>query len=308
MFFYRKLLYNFDMLRELQALAKMAEEDDRQPSERVNKLVAGMSGIRNMGPVGLGATALIPLGPAVRHLIDSTSGFRGQDVPKTRKQLQDLVNKLEKGQGLGKDISLRTVDKPGQSEYRRSYPWAKKPWQELKLSPKSNPLTVGHEFGHAIQKNKAEKALNITSGLARHPLALALPSILALSGGLGDDEEAPLAAKAAPYLGGAQLASIFGEETRANIRSLKLLKEKGIPLTTLQKLRQFVPSLSYLGRGALLVGAPLGILAGMKSYEQSRKSDYPYTMKQLITSTPKKLSETPTPEEVKEKWSDRIEH
>lgn len=307
MFFYLKLLYNFDMLRELQILSKIAEDDDRKPSERVNKLVSGVSqGFRGMGPVELAAMSSIPLSPLVRYLVESSKGFPPGSVPKTKEQLQAFASRLEKGQDINPRIRLVVKDRPGQAEYRRSYPWEKMQREELRLAPNSNPNTIAHEFGHAIQPNKAEKYLNITSALARTPLATALPSILALSGGLSEGEEAPPWAKAAPYLGGAQLASILGEETRANVRAIKLLKEKGIPITALQKIRQFVPSLSYLGRAALLLGAPLGILKGMDLYEKSRKTDHPFTLKQLALMTPKTLSETPSPEDIKKKWSGRL--
>lgn len=296
------------MLRELQILAKLAEDEDKpKPSERVNKLVAGMSqGFRGMGPVEQAGLAMLPLAPVVRHLVNSSKGFPAKAVPKDRDQLQKFVSKLIEDEKVSDRLRLQPVQRPGQAEYWRSYPWKKIDRQVLKLAPKSNPSTIAHEVGHAIQRNRPEKYLNIASGLARTPIATALPSILALSGGLAEGEEAPVWAKAAPFVGGAQLASILGEETRANVLALKILKKKGIPLTTLQKLRQFVPSLSYLGRGALLVGAPLGVLKGMNLYEKSRKTERPFTLKQLATMTPERLSETPTPEDLKKKWSDRL--
>lgn len=306
MFFYLKLLYNFDMLRELQILSKTAD-DDRKPSERVNKLVAGASqGVAGLGPVETAALATIPLSPLIRRLVNSNKGYPEGSVPRNKQQLHRLISRLAEGQAINKNIQPVLVKTPGESEYRRNYPWQKVQREEIKVAPKSNPQTIAHELGHAIQPNRFEKNLNITSLLARTPLATSLPSILALSGGLSEGEEAPPWAKAAPYLGGAQLAAITGEETRANIRALKLLKEKGIPLTTLQKLRQFVPSLSYLGRGALLVGAPLGILKGMDLYEKSRKTDHPFTMKQMMTSTPEALADVPSPKDVKKKWEERL--
>jgi hypothetical protein len=302
MFFYPKLLYNFDMFRELQMLAKIA--DDHQPSEHVQKLVAGgAEGLSGKSTV-IPALGSIPLSMLARRLVTSNEGYPTGSVPKTEKELQELVQKLEEGHNL--DLRVRTVKTPAESEYRRSYPWSRSKWEELKLAPGSNPQTIAHEFGHAIQPHKLEKGLNVASLLARTPAATALPSILALSGGMSESEETPAYAKAAPYLGGAQLATILGEETRANIRALKLLKQKGIPLTTLQKLRQFVPSTSYLGRGALLVGAPLGILKGMDLYEKSRKTEHPFTIKQMAKATPSSLSALPPPEDIKKKWEERL--
>lgn len=306
--FYLKIIYNFDMIRELQALAKMADDNERKPSERVNKLVAGISqGFRGMGPAERAGMAMLPLAPVVRHLVNSTKGFPAETVPKNKKQLQDFVSKLVSEQkGVADNLRIELASRPGQAEYWRSYPWNKIQRQVVRLAPKSNPLTIAHELGHAVQPNKFEKYLNIGSGLARTPLVTALPSILALSGGLSKDEEAPIHAKAAPFMGGALLASILGEETRANIRALRLLKQNGIPTTLLQKLRQFVPSASYLGRGALLVGAPMGILKGMKLYEKSRKTKHPFTLSQMAGMTPQRLSETPTPEDIKKKWAGRL--
>jgi hypothetical protein len=307
MFFYRKLLYNFDMLRELQILAKMAKDDDREPSERVTKLMAGASqGMRGMGPVEIGSLATIPLAPAIRALVNSAKGFDPASIPQTPDELRALVSKLEQGQKLSPHIRLMIADRPGQAQYGRTMPWKKFQKEVIKVAPKSNPQTIAHEFGHAIQPNKLEKYLNIAALLSKHPAATALPSIMALSGGLSSDEKTPVYAKAAPYVGGAQLAAILGEETRANIRALKLLKEKGIPITALQKLRQFVPSLSYLGRASLLVGAPLGVLKGLELYEKSRKTDHPMTFDQMTRMSPETAAETPSPEDFQKKWEPRL--
>lgn len=295
------------MLRELTALSKMADEDKRKPSERVNKFMAGASqAAHGIGPLEATALATIPLAPVIRGITNSSKDFDPRHVPKNEEQLDKLVTRLVRGQAVNPDIRLRVAGKPTEAAYARSYPWAKKLEEELILAPKSTPTTIAHEIGHAIQPNRPERYLNILSALARTPAATALPSIMALSGGLSKDEEAPPWAKAAPYVGGAQLASILGEETRANVRALQLLKKKGIPTTALQKLRQFVPSLSYLGRGALLVGAPLGILKGMQLYEQSKKKGHPFTLKQLAAMSPERLSKIPTPEEMKKKWADRL--
>jgi hypothetical protein len=296
------------MMRELQALAKTAEtEEERQPSERVNKLLAGLSqGTRGMGPVETAGLATLPLAPLIRKIVSTREGFPAGTSPEDVPQLQEFVTKLVENEKVSPNLRLNLVSRPGQSTYWRSYPWKKIDRQALRLAPKSNPLTIAHEIGHATQANKLEKYLNIGSGLARTPLATALPSILALTGAVSKDEETPAYAKAGPILGGVQLASILGEETRANVRAMQLLKRKGISTTTLQKLRQFVPSLSYLGRGALLVGAPLGILKGMKMYEQSRKTPYPYTFDQLVKMTPEHLSKIPTPEDLQKKWEPRM--
>ena len=259
-----------------------------------------------MGLVEKASLGVIPLAPVIRHLVNSTEGYSKAHVPKTPEALDALVDKLVEGQKVNPNIRLRVVSKPGQSTYSRTYPWTKVQREHLSLAPNSNPLTIAHEIGHAIQPNKVEKYLNIVSGLSRIPVATALPSILALTGGLSKKEEPPVWAKAAPWLGGAQLAAVLGEETRANIRALKLLKEKGINTTTLQKLRQFVPSLSYLGRASLLVGAPIGILKGLKMYEQARKTDTPYTFDQLTRMSPDSINETLTPNAFKEKWQDKI--
>jgi hypothetical protein len=303
-----RIFYNFDMLRELQALAKFASNDDtRQPSERATKLLAGASqGLRGMHPVELVGLGLLPVMPAIRASVNSSKGFDPELIPQTPDELDKLVIRLREGQKIPEPTLVGLVSQPGKSNYRRTYPWRRYQERQIQVAPKSNPLTIAHELGHAIQPNKFEDVLNLLALLNQKPLALALPSIVALSGGLSKDEETPLWAKAAPVLGGAQLATILGEETRANIRALKLLKEHKIPLTAFQKLRQFVPSLSYLGRAALLVGAPLGILQGHKLYEESRKKGQPMTFEQVSKTSPGTINKTLTPKEFEEKWGPRL--
>lgn len=312
------------MLRLVQACAKLAEDrDPRKPSERATKLMAGVTqGARGMGPAEV--VGLVGLGslPLVRHLVSNAEGYPQGTVPQTQEELQAFLRRLAEGEDFNENLKLKLVSRPGQAAHSRSlstilrdrnHETSTRPFPEtlgkdtpmperVHLAIGSNPQTIAHELGHALHPSRLSNAMNIVGHLARHPVALAIPSVLALSGGLSNDEETPTWAKAAPYLGGAQVAAVLGEETRANINALRLLKSKGIPLTTLQKLRQFAPSLSYLGLITTAVGAPLGILKGLDLYEKSRKTDHPFTFKQVVGVTPKTLSEAPSTEDVRKKW------
>ena len=68
----------------------------------------------------------------------------------------------------------------------------------------------------------------------------------------------------------------------------------------------FLPTLTYLGRAGLLVGAPLGVLKGIESYNKSLKEDRPLDPRKLIGMSPAALEQTPTPKEIKKKWYKRL--
>ena len=173
----------------------------------------------------------------------------------------------------------------------------------LMLNPNLSPSIIAHEAGHATAKSPLSKLVRSMSAASQRKSIMAIPSLLALTGAIqGENGELPTTAKIAPYVGAAQLASILGEESRANISGAKLLKDIGHKMPISKRLRMFVPTSTYLGLAGALVGAPLGIRKGMEYFNQAKERGAEPRPKQLLTSTPQNIAETPTVSELQEKW------
>ncbi len=294
----------------------MTQKKELKPSEHATRALSGVSqGVRGAlvpGFAGLGLLALAPLG---RKITQDTSHVPPKFKTETVEQLADLSDKLLRAGGrnpdVGRKVILNPTNKPGFAEVIQEYLPGKgrsKARDILRVGRGATPESIAHEVGHITPTNRFSKALSRISPIARHPLAQALPSLLAATSLLGKpDEEAPMVAKSAPFVGGAQLAAILGEEVRANTRASKLLKSIGYKPSLKQTLGRHALALPYLRHAALLVGAPLGILKGVEMYNKAREKGIKIPPAQLLGRSPEQLATTPTTEELKKKWAPLFE-
>ena len=294
-------------------LSKLAKEKADKPSEYAGRAVAGISEGAREGvlgaALGLGTAALMP---KIREGVHATANIPPQFKTTTPEQIANLVDRLSRAGGrdpmVGRPLRVKVKSQPGYAEFLSPFtdPKGRKARDLLLLGQGVAPQTVAHEVGHATGGPGAT-ALRRLATLARTPVASGLPVALALTGALGSDtEDLPLPAKAAPYVGGAQLATILAEEARANIRGQKLLEQIGYKLPFKGKAKMFLPTLTYLGRAGLLVGAPIGVLKGIEAYNRSLSKDKPLDPSKLVAMSPSALETVLTPEELREKWYKRL--
>ena len=103
------------------------------------------------------------------------------------------------------------------------------------------------------------------------------------------------------------LAAILAEETRANARAIKALTATGHAMSPAAKAKMFLPTATYLvSRGPLLVGAPLGIMAGLNYYNKLRDEGQAPKARDLLHASPKALLTLPTKQQLKDKWQGHI--
>jgi len=291
------------------------EQQELQPSEKAHRALAGLSeGVAGATKASIGNIGLLALAPFIRRGRSAPPDLPPQFKTDTREALANLVATMTGGQNPseGRNLRLDVLDEPGKASLHvesRVKGRAPKDW--LRLSRGISPETVAHEVGHATTGNKLERFSRYLSGIARSKPASFLPSLLALTGSIGPegkDGEPHALAKAAPYVGGAQLASILGEETRANIRGARILDKIKYPgaKSLRTKLKLLLPTLSYLGKAGLLVGAPLGVLKGMTEYGKARSAGNPMSLRSLLTASPTQIASTPPLEDVKKRWADRL--
>ena len=260
--------------------------------------------------VGLSNLALAPY---LRNLRKDVSHVKPEFRTPTLKSLGDLAEKLLLAGGRdpakGRPVELYSGPvEPGFASVVRE--WVsdksqKAPRDVLRLGLNATPESIAHEVGHLTAGNKFEKALQTVSRYLVAKPALALPSVLAATALLNKpgDEPNPVAT-VAPYIGAAQLAGILGEEVRANRRAFKLLKDVGHKAPLKQQIGRHLMALPYLTRAAPLVAAPIGILAGIKAYDNARKQKRPMTFKgMLLAGGPTELAEKPSADELREKWA-----
>jgi len=294
-------------------LYKLAKDRADKPSEYAGKAVSGISqGVRESGLTAALGLGLLPIMPKVREMVHAS-----QDVPrkfqtKSPEQIASLVDRLSRAGGRnpmkGRPLRIKIKSKPGYAEFLSPMfdPKGRKARDLLLLGQGAAPESVAHELGHATGGPWATRFRRLST-LARTPAASAIPTILAMTGALGSDtEDLPITAKAAPWVGGAQLASIIGEEARANLRGAKLLERIGYKLPLKGKAKMFLPTLTYLGRAGLLVGVPLGVTKGIESYNKSLRENRPLDPRKLVGMSPAALEQIPTPEELKKKWYKRL--
>ena len=294
-------------------LYKLAKKSKDKPSEYAGGVASGMSqGMRESGLSAALGLGLLPLMPKIRAMTQAS-----KDVPTpfrtgTPEEIASLVSRLSEAGGRdpmqGRPLRVKVKPKPGHAEFLSPFldPKGRKARDLVLLGKGVAPETVAHELGHATGGPWATR-LRRLSTLARTPVGSSLPVALALTGALGSDtDELPTVAKAAPYVGGAQLATILAEEARANLRGQKLLERIGYKVPLKGKAKMFLPTLTYLGRAGLLVGAPMGVLKGIESYNKSLKNKRPHDPTKLVAMSPSALESVLTPKELQEKWYKRL--
>lgn len=288
----------------------MAEDLDKlQPSELIRRALAGMSeGAVTSAQAALPNLGLLALSPTIRKMHFAKNQLPGFET-QTTEQLVDLAQRMSEAGGRdpfkGKPLRVRLIDDPRKASTMFEHPWqvkGRKPIDRLMLAKGMAPEIMAHEVGHAVAKSPLEKALRFVSQYARKPAAQALPGLLALTGvaGPADQEKPHMLAQAAPYVGAAQLASIVGEEARANVRGANILQKLRLKMPITKRLKMFVPTSSYLGKAGLLVGAPIGILKGIEAFNRSRASEQPtMTARELLAAPPSYLEKLPSVEQLR---------
>ena len=293
------------MTRELEKL---------KPSELTHRAMAGVSqGASGAASTALGQLGLLAFAPVLRQIAKAPSsvqkGFETQTVPQVSSLLQRLVDTSGRDPDQGKPLRIQITDKPHKAEYgpgklRRTG----RDIDLLRISKGLSPEVMAHEVGHAAKNTRLDRAIQTLSNIARSKPGLAAPTLMALTGAVGpsDEKDVHAFAKAAPYLGAAQMAAILGEETRANVRGSQMLKRLGYASSLGKKLKMFAPSASYLTHLGLLVGAPVGILKGIKAYNKSKLKGEPLQPGPMMHHTPETLADIPTLDESKKTWAGRL--
>jgi hypothetical protein len=293
----------------------MTEELEKlQPSELIHRALAGAGeGVSGFAKSSIGNLGLLALVPLIRKGRIAPEGLPEKFKTQSSEELADLAHRMSMAGGRdpskGKQLQIEFNKEPGKASlFMESSAKGRAPRDMLRVSKGVSPETLAHEVGHATSGTKAGRFLRSISRYARSKPARFLPSLLALSGAIGpkDQEEPHLLAKAAPLIGGAQLASILGEETRANIRGIKILEKLRYAMPFKKKLKMFLPTSTYLGKAGLLVGAPLGILKGITEYNKAQKAGRPMTLQNLLAAHPSQIAATPPLEEVKQDWAGRL--
>lgn len=294
------------MTRELEKL---------QPSELTHRAMAGVSqGVAGAASTALGQLGLLAFAPALRQLAKAPSnvqkGFETQTIPQVQSLAQRLVEKSGRDPEQGRPLRVAISSKPHKAEYGPAkMRQTGRKIDRLLISKGLSPEVMAHEVGHAARTPRLDKAIQTLSTIARSKPGLAVPALMALTGAVGpsDEKDVHAFAKAAPYLGAAQMAAILGEETRANVRGSKILKRLGYASSLGKKLKMFAPSASYLTHLGLLVGAPVGILKGIKAYNKSKLKGEPLQPKAMLRHQPETLAAIPTLGEAQKTWAARLE-
>jgi len=273
-------------------------------------LAAASQGARDATLPGVAGLGLLGLAPYIRKLTLDASHVPPAFQTKTKKELVLLASRLVdaggRDPGVGKELLIKIKKTPGFAEFiRESRPPRgsnRKAYDVLRVGLGATPESIAHEVGHATG-GKTRKLLN-PSWAFRTRAAMVAPSLLAATALLGDpDKDLPVAAKAAPYLGGAMLAAILAEEVRANMRGLKLLKRIGYKTPMKQSIGRHIMTLPYMGKGVAMVAAPLGILAGIKAYNKAKKKDRPMSVHGILSHKPTELADAPASLELQKKWA-----
>jgi hypothetical protein len=283
--------------------------EDQDKDTLIKAIYGASSGL--IGSAGVGAPGL--LGAFSKKILDKIrqreiqpEGFRTNTADDTA---QLIVKLLRAGKYPEKtqDLAVNITNGPTGYARRAIVPETGRRLSALQIALNSHPETIAHEVGHATPQTAITRGLGIASEIARSKPALAMPALLALSGALKDpDKEMPIQAKMAPYIGGLQLAAILSEEARANIRGANLLKQIGKKMPLANRLRMFIPTATYLGHAGLLLGAPLGVLKGIKAFETAKSRGDDPKLKYLLKTTPEGVATTPTIEELKAKWGPQL--
>ncbi len=289
----------------------MSQKDKLKPSEHANRAIAAMSqGTREAVLPGAAGVGLLALAPLVRDHLRDTSHVPEKFKTKTVEDLAKLTEKLLRAGGrdpnVGRTVELIPMSTPGYAKVVQEYGKIKggrAPRDFLHLGLNATPESIAHEVGHITPESSLGKVLSRLSPLLRKPIAQMAPGLLAATALLSKPGEEPsVVAKAAPYVGGIQMAAILGEEVRANTRAMNLLKRIGYNPTLKQQLLRHASALTYLPYGAALIGAPLGILAGIKAFDRGRAKNRPMPTSAILARGPKQLADAPSAQELKEKW------
>ena len=289
----------------------MAQKKQLKPSEHATRaLSAASQGARGMMLPGAASMGLLALAPFARKLTQDTAHVPKGFKTNTPSELAGLADRLLRAGGrnpdTGRPIVLQVSSKPGSAEAIQEYTPRKgktKARDILRLGLGATPESVAHEVGHVTPENRLSRALSKLSPLARSKPAQMLPALLAATALFGDpNKETPAIAKAAPYVGGAQLAAILGEEVRANRRSSKLLENIGYKTLLKQRIGRHSLALAYLPYAAALIGAPLGILKGIKAFDKAREQKREIPPLELLGRSPQDLADTPSTKELQKKW------
>lgn len=293
------------MTRELEKL---------KPSELTHRAFAGVSqGASGAASTALGQLGLLAFAPVLRRLAKAPSkvqaGFETQTVPQVQSLAQRLVDKSGRDPNKGTPLRVQLSKDTHKAQYgpakvRRTG----RKIDLLQLSKGLSPEVMAHEVGHAAKNTRLDRAIQTLSTIARSKPGRAVPALMALTGALGpsDENDVHAFAKAAPYLGAAQMAAILGEETRANVRGSQILKQLGYASSLGKKLKMVAPSASYLTHLGLLVGAPIGILKGIKAYNKSKRKGEPLQPGPMMHHQPETLAAIPTLDEAKKTWAGRL--
>jgi hypothetical protein len=289
-------------------------ETEPKKTKALRALSGVSQGLHDQGISGLAGLALLPLMPAIRERAFASRTlppqFQTKDIPALQSLLERLIDAAKYDPGKGREVGFIPTGQPGQASFIRE--WVSKfkdraPRDIFQIGVGASPETVAHEVGHAAANSRAAKLLRgISLNFARTPVGTTAPSLLALSGALSPNEELPVQAKAAPYVGAGILAAILGEEARANIVGAKALEAIGKKMTTSDKLKMFLPTATNLGRAGVLIGAPIGILKGISAYNKAKQKGRDLTPLQLAGSLPSRLADLPTAEELAAKWQEKL--
>ena len=290
------------------------ELEKLQPSELVHRALAGVGeGVRGAALSSIGNLGLLALAPLIRKGRVAPEGLPTQFKTQTSEQLADLAYRMSMAGGRdpsqGRQLKLDILKDPNKASLlREGKVKGRAPRDILRVSKGISPETLAHEVGHATAKTKTDDVIRSIAAWARKKPAKFAPGLLALSGILGpkDQTEPHLLAKAAPLLGGAQLAATLAEESRANIRGTQILEKLRYKMPMTKKLKMFLPTSSYLGKAGLLVGMPLGILHGISEYNKAQQAGQPMTLQNLMRGTPSQIAKTPPLEDVQKYWAERL--
>lgn len=260
------------------------------------------------------ALGLLPIYPLVRRGQMPKKFPEGFDTSTPEKTV-DLVQKLVTQSGRADDphLSMGSEMNPEgfvpptnpRASFGQDFAWGKPTEEFIHATPGLSPETIAHEVGHSHTPTKIEEILKRISPLLRHPVGMAAPAAIALTGALNKEKSNPVA-RAAPYIGALQLAAILAEEGRANIRGAGLLSGVGRAMSKTDKLKMFLPTLTYLAYAVPLIGGPIGILKGIDKYREAKNKGLDINAKNMLFNAPSDIAKLPTPEELKSNWQQKL--
>jgi len=260
------------------------------------------------------AAGLLPLYPLVRRSQmpkEFPKGFSTKTPEETVELVQKLVTRAGRSGdphlSMGSEMNPKGFVPPTKprSSFGQDFSWGKPTEEYIHATPGLSPETIAHEVGHAHTPTKIEEILKRISPFLRHPVGMAAPAAIALTGALNKEKNNPVA-RAAPYLGALQLAAILAEEGRANIRGAGLLSGAGKAMSKSDKLKMFLPTLTYLAYAVPLIGAPIGILKGLDKYREAKAKGLDINAKNMLFNAPSDIAKLPTPEELKANWRKKL--